>query len=176
MGVLEEIIKNGEATPIGKVNGRNVYTFSDAVRVNNKERAEEIYEGKVDFGNREVREGGLCYTRTQCHTVAVNPDNYYLNRYRKKKEGTKMIYEVVSDYRAIKEQSTGRVYTNNIVVDMVENSKDGLKYIGRKNISDTEFINEFKNNLNNESFQKIASVILESVEGQATGQGDSLDF
>ena len=176
MGVLEEIIKNGEATPIAKVNGRNVYTFSDAVRVNNKERAEEIYEGKVDFGNREVREGGLCYTRTQCHTVAVNPDNYYLNRYRKKKEGTKMIYEVVSDYRAIKEQSTGRVYTNNIVVDMVENSKDGLKYIGRKNISDTEFINEFKNNLNNESFQKIASVILESVEGQATGQGDSLDF
>lgn len=176
MGVLEEIIKNGEATPIAKVNGRNVYTFSDAVRVNNKERAEEIYEGKVDFGNREVREGGLCYTRTQCHTVAVNPDNYYLNRYRKKKEGTKMIYEVVSDYRAIKEQSTGRVYTNNIVVDMVENSKDGLKYIGRKNISDTEFINEFKNNLNNVSFQKIASVILESVEGQATGQGDSLDF
>lgn len=176
MGVLEEIIKNGEATPIAKVNGRNVYTFSDAVRVNNKERAEEIYEGKVDFGNREVREGGLCYTRTQCHTVAVNPDNYYLNRYRKKKEGTKTIYEVVSDYRAIKEQSTGRVYTNNVVVDMVENSKDGLKYVGRKNISDTEFINEFKNNLNNESFQKIASVILESVEGQATGQGDSLDF
>ena len=114
----------------------------------------------------------MCYTRTQCHTVAVNPDNYYL----KKKEETKTIYEVVSDYRAIKEQSTGRVYTNNIVVDMVENSKDGLKYIGRKNISDTEFINEFKNNLNNESFQKIASVILESVEGQATGQGDSLDF
>ena len=176
MGVLEEIIKNGEATPIANVNGRNVYTFSDAVRVNNKERAEEIYEGKVDFGNREVREGGLCYTRTQCHTVAVNPDNYYLNLYRKKKEGTKTIYEVVSDYRAIKEQSTGRVYTNNIVVDMVENSKDGLKYVGRKNISDTEFINEFKNNLNNESFQKIASVILESVEGQATGQGDSLDF
>lgn len=176
MGVLEEIIKNGEATPIANVNGRNVYTFSDAVRVNNKERAEEIYEGKVDFGNREVREGGLCYTRTQCHTVAVNPDNYYLNRYRKKKEETKTIYEVVSDYRAIKEQSTGRVYTNNIVVDMVENSKDGLKYVGRKNISDTEFINEFKNNLNNESFQKIASVILESVEGQATGQGDSLDF
>lgn len=176
MGVLEEIIRNGEATPIASVNGRNVYTFSDAVRVNNKERAEEIYEGKVDFGNREVREGGLCYTRTQCHTVAVNPDNYYLNRYRKKKEGAKTIYEVVSDYRAIKEQSTGRVYTNNIVVDMVENSKDGLKYVGRKNISDTEFINEFKNNLNNESFQKIASVILESVEGQATGQGDSLDF
>ena len=177
MGVLEEIIKNGEATPIANVNGRNVYTFSDAVRVNNKERAEEIYEGKVDFGNREVREGGLCYTRTQCHTVAVNPDNYYLNRYRKRKVDDKTtLYEIVTDYRAIKEQSSGRVYTNNIVVEMVENSKEGLKYVGKKNISDLEFINEFKRELNHESLAKLVAVILEAREGQNGQQGDSLDF
>lgn len=177
MGILENIISQGDVKPIANVNGRNVYTFADAVKVNNKERAEEVYEGKVDFGNRQTREGGLCYARTQTHSVAVNPDNYYLNRYRKRKIDDKTtLYEVVTDYRAIKEQSSGRVYTNNIVVELVENSKEGLKYVGKKNISDLEFINEFKRELSHESLAKLVAVILEAREGQDGQQGDSLDF
>lgn len=177
MGILENIISQADVKPIASVNGKNVYTFADAVKVNNKERAEEVYEGKVDFGNRVTREGGLCYTSTQTHSVAVNPENYFLNRYRKTKKDEKTtVYELVTDYRAIREQASGRVYTNNIVVEIVENSKTGIKYIGKKNISDSEFINEFKNSLNQESFEKIASVILMAREGQNGQQGDSLDF
>lgn len=176
MGILQQIMQQADVEPIAHVNGRDVYTFNDAVKVNNKERAEEILEGKVDFGNRQTREGGLCYTRTQSHSVAVNPENYYLNRYKKTKKGTSTIYEVVTDYRAIKEQATGRVYTNNIVVEIVENSKDGLKYVGKKTISDSDFVNEFKNSLNQDAMQKIASVILGATKGQMEQQGDSLDF
>ena len=89
MSILESIMQEADVKPISNVNGRDVYTFADAVKVNNKERAEEILEGKVDFGNRVTREGGLCYARTQCHAVAINPDNYFLNRYRKIKKDEK---------------------------------------------------------------------------------------
>lgn len=177
MSILESIMQEADVKPISNVNGRSVYTFADAVKVNNKERAEEILEGKVDFGNRVTREGGLCYARTQCHAVAINPDNYFLNRYRKiKKDEKTTIYEVVTDYRAIKEQSTGRVYTNNIVVEIVENSKTGLKYMGKKTISDQEFINSFKSSLSHEALAKIANVILTAQKGQTEPTGDSLDF
>lgn len=177
MSILESIMQEADVKPISTVNGKNVYTFADAVKVNNKERAEEVLEGKVDFGNRVTREGGLCYANTKCHSVAVNLDNYYLNRYRKiKKDDKTTIYEVVTDYRAIKEQSTGRVYTNNIVVEIVENSKTGIKYVGKKTISDIEFINSFKNSLSHEALSQIASAILSAQKGQKEPTGDTLDF
>lgn len=177
--ILEGILNQTEATPISNVNGKNVYTFNDAVKVTNRELAEEKLNGKrEEFGERETRENGMAYTKTKCSSVAINPENYFSNRYKKVKEEGKTIYEVVTDYRAIKEQSTGRVYTNNIIVDMVSvkaepKGKQKIEYVGKKTISDSEFINDYKSYLNVEAMQKVASVIISS--GQ-TSEGDSLEI
>lgn len=173
MSILQEILNETESKPIAQVNGRNVYDFEGAVKVSNRELAEEKLQGKKeDFGQRVVRENGLAYTSTKCSAVAINPENYYLNRYKKSKKGSQTVYEVVTDYRAIKEQSSGRVYTNNIVVELVGKAKDGLEYLGKKIISDTEFINEYKSKLNTEAMEQIAKVILGS---RVDDKGDSLE-
>lgn len=177
MGVLEQIISQSEAKPVANVDGRNVYTFTDAVKVNNKQKAEEVIEGKMDFGQRETRDNGLCYKRTEARALAFNPENFYINRYKKVKTKDKIVYEVVTDYRAIKEQSTGSIYTSNVVVDIVGTTKEGgLTYIGQKQISDVDFVNDYKSMLNQESMKKVAEAILKGKESTPSGQGDSLEF
>lgn len=176
MGILEEIIKQSDVSPVANVNGRNVYTFADAVRVNNKQKAEEVIEGKMDFGTRETRDNGLCYKRTEARAVAFNPENFYINRYKKMKAKDKVLYEVVTDYRAVKEQNVGQIYTSTISVDLVEQTKDGLTYVGQKKISDIDFVNEYKGMLNQDAMKQIAIAILKGKEAQPIGQGDSLEL
>lgn len=174
MNILQQILDETEATPISTVNGMKVYDFHDTVKVTNRELAVEKLQGKeVDFGERETRENGLAFTHTKCNAVAINPENYFINRYRKLKEKTKTIYEVVTDYRAIKEQNSGRVYTNNIIVHRIALTSDKLEYIGKKIISDSEFINEFKGKLNVEAMEKIAGVIIANGDSD---DGDSLEI
>ena len=87
---------------------------------------------------------------------------------RKKKrlpthEVSKVQYEVVTDYRACKEQARGTVYTNNIPVYIIGADKGNgtpkLVLVGTKVITDHEFVNEFKGKLNKDSMVKIMKLI-----------------
>lgn len=192
MDILKSILSENEVTPLGSLNGTPLYSFEDAQRINKIGLVKEKIQGKeVEFGERPMRPDGLGYLETKANAIAV-PTSFFENRYRKveivktvanektKKEETvkDVYYEVVTDYRACKEQASGRVYTTTIHVYQIGAKKDSkgnadLFLIGQRNISDTEFINEFKGKLNKESMVKILKLIGNNKTEQVE---DTLEF
>lgn len=178
MDILKSILSENEVTPLGSLNGTPLYSFEDAQRINKIGLVKEKIQGKeVEFGERPMRPDGLGYLETKANAIAV-PTSFFENRYRKveivktvanektKKEETvkDVYYEVVTDYRACKEQASGRVYTTTIHVYQIGAKKDSkgnadLFLIGQRNISDTDFINDFKGKLDKESMVKIFKLI-----------------
>ena len=192
MDILKSILSENEVTPLGSLNGTPLYSFEDAQRINKIGLVKEKIQGKeVEFGERPMRPDGLGYLETKSNAIAV-PTSFFENRYRKveivktslnektKKEETvkDVYYEVVTDYRACKEQASGRVYTTTIHVYQIGAKKDSkgnadLFLIGQRNISDTDFINEFKGKLNKESMVKILKLISNNPTEQVE---DTLEF
>lgn len=192
MDILKSILSENEVTPLGSLNETPLYSFEDAQRINKIGLVKEKIQGKeVEFGERPMRPDGLGYLETKANAIAV-PTSFFENRYRKveivktvankktKKEETvkDVYYEVVTDYRACKEQASGRVYTTTIPVYQIGAKKDSkgnadLFLIGRRNISDTDFINEFKGKLNKESMVKILKLIGNNQTEQVE---DTLEF
>jgi hypothetical protein len=178
MDILKSILSENEVTPLGSLNGTPLYSFEDAQRINKIGLVKEKIQGKeVEFGERPMRPDGLGYLETKANAIAV-PTSFFENRYRKVQitktvlnEKTKkeeilkdVYYEVVTDYRACKEQASGRVYTTTIHVYQIGAKKDSkgnadLFLIGQRNISDTDFINDFKGKLDKESMVKIFKLI-----------------
>lgn len=193
MDILKSILSENEVTPLGSLNGTPLYSFEDAQRINKIGLVKEKIQGKeVEFGERPMRPDGLGYLETKSNAIAV-PTSFFENRYRKvevketivdektkkEKEVVKNVYyEVVTDYRACKEQASSRVYTTTIPVYQIGAKKDSkgnsdLFLIGQRNISDTEFINEFKGKLNKESMVKILKLIGNNPTEQVE---DTLEF
>lgn len=192
MDILKSILSENEVTPLGSLNGTPLYSFEDAQRINKIGLVKEKIQGKeVEFGKRPMRPDGLGYLETKSNAIAV-PTSFFENRYRKvqitktvlnektkKEEIVKDVYyEVVTDYRACKEQASGRVYTTTIPVYQIGAKKDSkgnadLFLIGQRNISDTDFINEFKGKLNKESMVKILKLIGNNPTKQVE---DTLEF
>lgn len=192
MDILKSILSENEVTPLGSLNGTPLYSFEDAQRINKIGLVKEKIQGKeVEFGERPMRPDGLGYLETKANAIAV-PTSFFENRYRKveivktrlnekaKKEETvkDVYYEVVTDYRACKEQASGRVYATTIHVYQIGAKKDSkgnadLFLIGQRNISDTDFINEFKGKLNKESMVKILKLIGNNPTKQVE---DTLEF
>lgn len=192
MDILKSILSENEVTPLGSLNETPLYSFEDAQRINKIGLVKEKIQGKeVEFGERPMRPDGLGYLETKANAIAV-PTSFFENRYRKveivktvankktKKEETvkDVYYEVVTDYRACKEQASGRVYATTIHVYQIGAKKDSkgnadLFLIGQRNISDTDFINEFKGKLNKESMVKILKLIGNNPTKQVE---DTLEF
>lgn len=176
MDLLEQIISQTEAEPVATINGKNVYDFENAQKVNKRRLAEEKISGKhVELGEREVTDGGMHYTHSKADTVAINPENYFLNRARKvKKSNGNTAYEIVTDYRAIKEQSTGRIYTNNITAYVIGMHGRGITLIETTKISDKDFVNDFKQSLSHADMARVIEAISRNIE--KTNDELSLDF
>ena len=98
------------------------------------------------------------------------PTTFFENRYKKSTFNKEPVYEVVTDWRACREQSTGHVYTNNVLVYIIGSSKvteaeakQGIQpeliLKGTKQISDTEFIDEYKKKLNQQSMVRIFKLL-----------------
>lgn len=192
LDILKSILSENEVTSLGSLNGTPLYSFEDAQRINKIGLVKEKIQGKeVEFGERPMRPDGLGYLETKANAIAV-PTSFFENRYRKveivktvanektKKEETvkDVYYEVVTDYRACKEQASGRVYTTTIHVYQIGAKKDSkgnadLFLIGQRNISDADFINEFKGKLNKESMVKILKLIGNNPTEQVE---DTLEF
>lgn len=104
-------------------------------------------------------DGTLASTGKTVH--AVNPDYFFMNRYKVK--GKKMIIvsgHTSDGYRCIKEQSSGRVFLKNIPAFVIARDADGKLYLDKQTvISDTEFISEFTNKLDNKSMAEVLPLI-----------------
>lgn len=149
---IKDIIEQAEnVKPIAEKDGVEIVTFPDAVAKANMEHIEPS-------GKRGIRtynpDGSLA--RIRYEASAINPMHYFANRFK----NTKTILRVVIDYRAIMEQPTGKIYTPNITAYVFKRDDEGKLYIdGVEMVSDTDFISDYTNTLNEDAMREIAPLI-----------------
>lgn len=167
-----EIFQNGRnVKPVANINGVDVYDNKTA-------QAAIMYEllsddskvsGNVGFNMLQVTPDGKGYRSSAKKYKIADIDSYYTNRYKtgRGKAGDKLVkeYHVVTDYRAIMEQSSGKCYTESILVYKIGAVKDdesgevSLVFNGTKNITSAEFIKDYKATLDNDSMAEVLKVI-----------------
>lgn len=145
MNILDSLKRAEEVKPLYEQNGVKVVTFEDQRAV---AQAEIIND--VDLGNRTVNPDGTI-ARSRTKYAAINTDHLYLNRF--KKVGTKLY--VVTDYRAIKEQSTGRIYKKQIQAAVFTRGDDGLKKEKNVLVEDKDFVSDFTKTLTPEAMAQL---------------------
>lgn len=171
MSELTQLLQEANGRkPVATINGRDLYTVEDAQKRNEAELIEAKAGHPVqNLGDRQMNANGT-YSHGLYKNVVI-PEGFFSNRYRK--VGKK--YEVVTDYRAIQEQATGKVYTDNIVVHVIIAGKNGgVELETTRIVSSSEFVREFKKKLDTESMKKIYEVISTVTEQDTTS--DKLEF
>lgn len=152
MKELYEAVDN--VRPLAEKDGEVWVDFKDAA-VLNSYNADEPNTGM----QTRNPDGTLASTGKTVH--AVNPDYFFMNRYKVK--GKKMIIvsgHTSDGYRCIKEQSSGRVFLKTIPAFVIARDADGKLYLEKQTvISDTEFVSEFTNKLDNKSMAEILPLI-----------------
>ena len=140
--------------PLAEKDGEVLVTFEDAAILNSY----NADEPKTGMQTRN-QDGTLASTGKTVH--AVNPDYFFMNRYKVK--GKKLIIvggHTTDGYRCIKEQSSGRVFLKTIPAYVIARDADGKLYLDKQTvISDTEFISEFTNKLDNKSMAEVLPLI-----------------
>lgn len=167
MNIIQEIISAEKPKPFATINGKGVYTFYDANLVNQQALAEQKLNGReFDMGGRDFRPNGMGIRRIRADVVAMNPNTWFSNRIHKvevlDEEGKvkETMYEVVNDYRAIKEQNTGNVYCKHLTCWVIgKHTNGGATCKGSRTISDDEFVKDFTDELDLESAMKAALAI-----------------
>ena len=140
--------------PFAEKDGEVYVSFEDAA-VLNSFNADEPQTGM----QTRNADGTLASTGKTVH--AVNPDYFFLNRYKVK--GKKLIVvsgHTTDGYRCIKEQAQGRVFLKTIPAYIIARDSDGNLFVEKQTvISDTEFISEFTNRLDNKSMAEILPLL-----------------
>lgn len=164
MNELRELLDKTESIkPIGNENGQKVVSIEEQ---RDMAYLEHVTGGST-LGSVQFNPDGMTVARTPGNgTVAVNPDTYFLNRYKKVKD---TLY-VVTDSRAIKEQDSGMVYLKTIPAHVIKRGENGqLRREKVVMISDTEFIADFINKLDREAMAVIKPLIDTGVEVTPSG-------
>lgn len=140
---------------LAEKDGQVYVNFEDA-SVLNSLNAEEPSGTGLQTRNAD---GSLASTGKRVH--AVNPDYFFLNRYKVK--GKKL--HVVSGhepqgYRCIREQSKGRCFIKNIPC-YVFSRNEAKELVLEKviTVSESEFISDFTNTLDNKSMAELLPLI-----------------
>lgn len=155
-----EILKAADAvTPFAEVNGAKVVSFEDAVTL---AQAEAI-EPEVDLGDRKFNPDGT-YARSKVKVVAINPDNFYANRYKLVKSKNEL--HVVTDYRSIQYKRLGQPCGFSTVPCYVIVRENGeLKLDRLTTISAADFDAGFNAELNNAAAAEVFRAINASKKG-----------
>lgn len=152
MPSMQEIITNAEKVkPIGIAeSGAKIVSFEDQ-----RSMAQlSLMEGEGIGGITLNPDGTVA--RPHAPYLAVNPDVFYINRY--KKVG-KRVY-IVTDYRAIREQASGVVYLKAIPAFVVARGEDGKLFLEKVvNVSDTDFIADFTHKLSNDAMREVLPLL-----------------
>lgn len=140
--------------PLAEKDGEKFVNFEDAAVLNSY----NAQEPKTGMQTRN-RDGSLASTGKTVH--AVNPDYFFANRYKVK--GKKLIVvsgHTTDGYRCIKEQASGRLFIKNVPAYIIYRDADGKLALEKQTmISDTEFISDFTNKLDNKSMAEILPLI-----------------
>ena len=156
MSIKDVLDKAQKVEPIARVNGMDIVSFDDQMTV----AQADMVEG-YDLGNRTLNADGTV-ARSRVKYASVNVENFYINRFKK----TGKSYLVVNDYRAIKEQSTGRVYLKQIPAYEIKRDEETkqLKLSKITTVSDTEFIADFTHTFTREAMAEIMPLLTGGAE------------
>ena len=149
--------KADNVKPFAEKDGQVYVSFEDAA-VLNSVNAEEPSGTGLQTRNHD---GTLASSGKRVH--AVNPEYFFSNRYKVK--GKKL--HVVSGheptgYRCIKEQSSGHVFVKTVPVYIFARDEEKNLVLEKvSTISDTEFISDFTNKLDNKSMAELLPLITE---------------
>lgn len=140
--------------PLAEKDGERVVTFEDAALINSY----EADEPKIGTQTRNP-DGSLARTGKTVH--AVNPNYFFLNRYKVKGKKLHLVSgHTPTGYRCIREQASGRIFVKSVPVYIISRNTDGkLEVEKATTVSDTEFISEFTNTLNNASMAEVLPLI-----------------
>ena len=160
MPSVTEIIESAKKVkPYAVKNGKKIVSFADATALADKEGIEPTPKTGMRTYNHD---GTLAKTRKR--TSAINPANYFANRYK----ATSKKMKVVVDWRAIQEQARGDIYIKHIPAyvfervkpeDAEKGDKGELLCTGIEMISEAEFISGYTDTLNVEAMMQIAPLI-----------------
>lgn len=151
MGVQEIIEAANKVEPIAEKDGRKIVTFADAAALSDMEGIEPTPKTGMRTYNSD---GSLARIRSK--VAAVNPANYFANRYY----ATKTKLKVVVDWRSIHEQASGQIYMTSIPVYVFMRNDKGELYIDRvETVSDSTFIADYTETLNEDAMKQIAPLI-----------------
>ena len=154
INLKEAIEKTEKIKPVAIQNGVPIVSFEEQRDLAVLEKMTSPGMGDLAFNP----DGSIA--RTPVKAAAVNLDNYYINRYKK----VKNTLLVVTDYRAIKEQSTGSVYLKQIPAYVIARDGEGELYLSSVvNVSDNEFIADFTHTLNREAMSQIMPLLINGV-------------
>lgn len=157
MGMRETFENFEKVKPIAEKNGTKIVSYEDAKTLSDM----EMYERTPDTGDRTFNPDGSL-ARTRVLTAAINPDKRFNNRYRIKGKIGDRKMQVVVDYRALKEQSSGQIYLKNIPCYEIGRDENGnLKLEKVITVSDTEFISDFTDKLSVDVMAQVAPLIEE---------------
>lgn len=140
--------------PFAEKDGQKWVSFEDAAILNS-------YNADEPNTGMQTRnpDGSLASTGKTVH--AVNPDYFFMNRYKVKGKKMYIVSGHTTDgYRCIKEQASGRVFLKMIPAYVIIRDSDGkLALESQTMISDTEFIADFTKKLDNKSMAEILPLI-----------------
>lgn len=142
---LDQILNRTEdIKEVGINNGVKTVTFEEQRDLAARSKMENMVIDDLP----EFNPDGTLKRTPGTRYAAVNLDHYYINRFKKVKEA----YWIITDYRAIQEQSTGVVYTNSIPCYVVVADENGEPKLDKMvSVSDKDFVADFTHILDRES-------------------------
>ena len=158
--MMELFEKADKVKPMAEKDGQKFVTFDEAATLNSM----SVYDEKKTGMQVRNADGSLASTGKTVH--AVNPNYFFANRYKIKgtKGNQKMI--VVSGheptgFRCIKEQEHGNIHVKTVPCYVFSRNSETNEIELEKvaTVSDAEFISDFTNTLNHESFAKLLPMI-----------------
>lgn len=159
--MLEEEKEIRKNRIIAEKEGEVYVNFHDASVLNSA----NAYEPQGTGVQQRNPDGTLASTGKTVH--AMNPDFYFLNRYRVRQFGQKKKLYIVSGftpdgYRCIREQASGRCFLKSIPCAVVSRDADTKELVFEKmvNIPEAEFIADFTNILSNKDMAEILPLIV----------------
>lgn len=156
LAMLEEEKEIRKNRIIAEKDGAVYVDFHDASVLNSA----DAYESDTGMRNYNP-DGSIASTGKRVH--AMNPDFYFANRYKVK---AKKLYVVSGHnpegFRVIQEQSTGRCFIKSIPCAIISRDAETKELVLEKitMISDSEFISDFTNTLDNSTMAEILPLIV----------------
>lgn len=146
---------------LAEKDGEVYVNFHDASILNSV----NAYDPEGTGMQRRNADGTIASTGKTVH--AVNPDFFFMNRYKLRQFGQKKKLYIVSGhtpegFRLIQEQASGRCFMKTIPVAVVSRDAETKELVFEKmdTITESEFIGEYTKTLDNKSMAEILPLIV----------------